>query len=255
MRKKTFFLLLFFSFLLLAMPKGVLAQQQVQIDDQAGILSSVDTLESSARTIADHTKASIFVVTTRTNHQSPQAFSENYLENKIGVGENGIVLLIDMGQRHVYIFADGNMQWYITESRIDSILDEVQPDLANGNYQEGVQTFLRAVQYYVGAGIPGGRSYTVDEQTGEITFHRSFRPMFVLIALGVALVGAVVFVVVTVSRYQLKMGTWKYPYNQKGSISLTKRQDILTNSFVRTRKIPRNTNSGGGFGGGGGRSF
>lgn len=84
----------------------------------------------------------------------------------------------------------------------------------------------------------------------------------------IAAVVAIGFFVSVRLRYQLKTGTYRYPYRQNAQLDLTERQDQLVNSFVTTRRIPKpsNNNGGGGGGsttnssgggtfGGGGRSF
>lgn len=265
MKKKTMLLHIVFvsiTFILLfAFPKVGMAQQ-VGIDDQAGVLNApLQGLKQEAATLAEETKAGVFVVTTTTNTEKPKDFAINYLANQVGQGNNGIVLLIDMGQREIYIWATGNLKYYITSSRIESILDVVQPQLTDGNYTQAVESFYGQVHHYYQEGIPGGRKYTVNPDTGAVTFHRSFRPGYILIAVIIALVSATAFVIVLVSRYQLKLGArWNYRYQENGELNLSKRTDTLVNSFITTRRIPRNNNSsGGGFSGGGGsgggRSF
>ncbi|MGF2924140.1 TPM domain-containing protein [Lactococcus garvieae] len=265
MKKKRIFLTLLFTvitlFALFAFPKKSFAQQ-VGIDDQAGLLTGpTQALEQEAQLLANQTKAGIFVVTTMDNTESPKDFAVNYLAQKVGQGNNGIVLMINMSQRKLYIWATGNLKHYITSSRIESILDVVQPQLSDGNYQQAIESFYAQVTHYYEQGIPGGRKYTVDPQTGAVTFHRSFRPAYILIAVILALISAGAFVIILVSRYQLKMGAhWNYGYQKNGKLNLSKQSDTLVNSFITTRRIPRNNNSsGGGFssggGSGGGRSF
>ncbi|SFL37752.1 TPM domain-containing protein [Lactococcus garvieae] len=265
MKKKRIFLTLLFTvitlFALFAFPKKSFAQQ-VGIDDQAGLLTGpTQSLEQEAQLLANQTKAGIFVVTTMDNTESPKDFAVNYLAQKVGQGNNGIVLMINMSQRKLYIWATGNLKHYITSSRIESILDVVQPQLSDGNYQQAIESFYAQVTHYYEQGIPGGRKYTVDPQTGAVTFHRSFRLAYILIAVILALISAGAFVIILVSRYQLKMGAhWNYGYQENGKLNLSKQSDTLVNSFITTRRIPRNNNSSGGsFSGGGGsggeRSF
>ncbi|WP_251712783.1 TPM domain-containing protein [Lactococcus ileimucosae] len=260
MKKKITFLSLFltlFAVLTLFGFSKTVEAQQIGIDDQAGILEGTPSvLTEESQRLSEKTKAGVFVVTTTTNTQAPKDFAVDYLANKVGQGNNGIVLLIDMGQREIYIWATGNLKHYITPSRIDSILDVVQPQLSNGNYQQAIEGFYEQVNHYYQQGIPGGRQYSVNPNTGEVTFHRSFRPAYILIAVIAALISAGAFVVVLVSRYQLKLGArWNYEYQKNGALKLSKRSDTLVNSFITTRRIPRNNNSsGGGFSGGGGGS-
>ncbi|MDR2833983.1 MAG: TPM domain-containing protein [Streptococcaceae bacterium] len=222
------------------------------IEDNAGLFSDTTTLEQQANQLAQKTKAGIYIVTTNGNSETPENFVRDYLRQKVGPDNNGIALLIDITNRDVYIRATGNMHIYITDSRVQSILDVVQPKLSNSDFQGGASSFFSEVEKYFEQGVPGNRDYTINPATGEITFQRSLQPMNILIAFIVALIIPIIFVVVTVSKYQLKLGTWKYPFRENGSIHLTSRQDTLTNSFVTTRRIPRNTNSGGSSGGGGG---
>jgi len=253
MRKKILLLSALIFALFLALPTNAKAAN-AQIEDHANLFSDTASLEQTAQAIANQTIAGIFIVTTNGNSQSPEDFTRSYLAQKVGQDNNGVVLLIDIVNRDVYIGATGNMHIYFDSQRINSILDDVQPALSSGNYQQGAVDFLNGVRHYFEEGVPGNRSYTINEQTGEIIFQRSFQPLNILIALAIALIVPIVFVVVTVSKYQLKLGTWKYPYQENSSINLTQKQDTLTNSFVRTRRIPRNNNNnfGGGRGGGGG---
>ena len=103
---------------------------------------------------------------------------------------------------------------------------------------------------FVADGVPSGH-YRVDEETGKITYYKTISPFEAFIAFLIALVAAIAFFVVIKSRYQLKLGTYKYPYQEKSQVNLTVNENHLTNSFVTTRRIPRNNNSGGVFGGGG----
>ena len=92
----------------------------------------------------------------------------------------------------------------------------------------------------------------MDRETGKITYYKVLTPLEIGISLLVAAVISIAFFIIVKSRYQLKMGGYKYPYQEKSSIKLTQKEDRLVNSFVTTRRIPRppKNNGGGGFGGG-----
>lgn len=114
--------------------------------------------------------------------------------------------------------------------------------------------------------VPGGH-YRIDEATGKITRYKVLTTVEIVIAVALAAILSIAFYMITVSRYQLKSGTYKYPFREKASIKLTDKTDRLTNSFVTTRHIPKapppgsggggstTHSSGGGTFGGGGRSF
>ncbi|MGM9903193.1 MAG: TPM domain-containing protein [Enterococcus sp.] len=260
-----FIFLLFFAFLW----SSPVQAATPTVNDEAGLFTpdQIQTLDQQAQTINEKIKGQVFIVTTTSNSQEPREFADNYLRDAIGNDQNGSVLLLDMGQREIYISTSGNMIDYLTDSRIDSTLDDIYDQMTNANYFAAAQAYLSKTSTYVDEGVPGGH-YRVDEETGKITRYKILTPVEMVIALVLAAILGIAFYMVTVSRYQLKSGTYKYPFREKSSVKLTDRTDRLTNSFVTTRRIPRNPppgsgggggstthSSGGGTFGGGGRSF
>ena len=238
------------------------------INDEAGLFTQeqIQTLEKQAQPINEKIKGQLFIVTTTTNSEEPRTFADNYLREAIGNNQNGSVLLMDMGQREIYISTSGNMIDYLDDKRIDNTLDDVYNQMKNADYFAAAKAYLSKTSEYVDAGVPGGH-YRIDEETGKITRYKVLTTTEIIIAIILALVLSLVFYFVTVSRYQLKSGTYKYPFREKASIKLTDKTDRLTNSFVTTRRIPKSPppgsggggstthSSGGGTFGGGGRSF
>lgn len=212
----------------------------VTVNDEAGLFTQeqIQTLETQAQSINKKIKWQLFIVTTNTNSEEPRTFADDYLRNAIGNDQNGSVLLIDMGQREIYISTSGNMIDYLDDHRIDATLDDVYNQMTNTDYFAAAQAYLSKTSEYVDAGVPGGH-YRVDEKTGKITRYKVLTTMEGVIAIVLALVLSLVFYFVTVSRYQLKSGTYKYPFREKSNIKLIDKTDRLTNSFVTTRRIPK----------------
>ncbi len=239
------------------------------VNDEAGLFTQeqIQSLEKQAQPLNEKIKGQVFIVTTTANSEEPRDFADDYLREAIGNDNNGSVLLLDMGQREIYISTSGNMIDYLDDDRIDTTLDAIYDKMSNAAYYEAAQTYLAKATEYVSDGVPGGH-YRVDEATGKITRYKVLTTVEIVISLLLALILSLVFYFVTVSRYQLKSGTYKYPFREKSSIKLTDKTDRLTNSFVTTRRIPKSPppgsgggggstthSSGGGTFGGGGRSF
>ena len=104
--------------------------------------------------------------------ESPKELAVNYLVQKVGQGNNGIVLVINMSQRKLYIWATGNLKYYITSSRIESILDVVQPQLSDGNYPQAIESFYAQVTHYYEQG------YLADE---NIRLTRKREPLLFIV--------------------------------------------------------------------------
>ncbi|MDQ8558666.1 TPM domain-containing protein [Enterococcus faecium] len=238
------------------------------VNDEAGLFTTdqIQSLEQQAEKLNEKIKGRVLIVTTTSNSEEPRDFADNYLRKAVGNDQNGSVLLLNMGQREIYISTSGNMIDYLTDSRIDSILDDVYDQMTNDAYYDAAKAYLSKSATYVEDGVPGGH-YRVDEETGKITRYKVLTTVEIIIAVVLALILSLVFYFVTVSRYQLKSGIYKYPFREKSSIKLTEKTDRLTNSFVTTRRIPKSPppgsggggstthSSGGGTFGGGGRSF
>lgn len=241
--------MMFFSFL--AGPTVFGAADSV--DDQAGLLTEtqIQQLNEQAARLNEEIKGEVFIVTTTSNQDDPEQYAYDYLQSKIGNDNNGAVLLMDMGQRHIFIATSGNMIDYLDDERIDSILDIVASDMQSGNYFDAGTHYIEESDKYVKAGVPGGH-YRVDKETGKITRYKVLTPLEILLSLAAAALAGLGFFTIVKSKYQLKLGTYSYPYREKAIVDLQQREDRLVNSFVTTRRIPRPKSGGGGFGGGGG---
>lgn len=248
MKKLIFYL---FGLIALAFPLQVAANTE-HIEDPAGLFSEsqIAQLEEQAASLSETIKGDVYLVTSADNTEDPEEYAQEYLRAKVGNNNNGAVLFLDMNQRVTAIKTSGNMIDYLTDSRLEDIFDALQEQMGAGNYFEAGASFFEMAASYVKDGVPSGH-YRVDEETGKITYYKTISPFEAFIAVLLAAVAAIAFFVVIKSRYQLKLGTYKYPYQENSQVNLTVNENQLTNSFVTTRRIPRNNNNGGGFGGGG----
>lgn len=260
-------ILLVLGFLALFNPLKVLAASDT-VDDQANLLSPEERTELSkqADAINQKIKGQVFILTTNTNTEEPREFANTQLKARVGKDNNGALLLLDMNQREIYLSTSGNMIDYVTDKRRDRLLDDVEAAMKDGNYYQASADYLSNAKDFVDDGVPSG-SYRIDEKTGKVTYYKSITPLEFTIGLIVAAVAAIGFFISVRLRYQLKTGTYRYPYRQNAQLDLIERQDQLVNSFVTTRRIPKPSNnsgggggsttnsSGGGTFGGGGRSF
>lgn len=238
------------------------------VDDQVNLFTSEEQaqLTTAATKLEERFKGNVYIVTTDSNQETPRFFSDDYLLQKIGADNNGVLLLLDMSQGEIYISTSGNMIDYLDDSRIESILDVVYEGMVADEYFQAASDFLSETDTYITKGVPGGH-YRIDEETGKIIRYKVLTTTEIVIAVIVALVASGAFFALTISKYQLKLGGYKYPYREKTSLNLVDHQDRLINSFVTTRRIPKPTSNGGGGGGssthshgggtfgGGGRSF
>jgi len=225
------------------------------VSDSAGLFTAeeIQQLSQEADTLNETIKGEVFIETTNSATDDIEYYTDRYLADRIGNDNNGSALVINMGIREFHVSTSGNMIDYLTDARLNDMLDDMYDAASAGNYFQAALIYLQQSASFVDAGVPGGH-YRVDRDTGKITYYKVLTPVEIVISLVVAAIAGIAFFVIVKSRYQLKMGGYKYPYREKSAIKLTQKEDRLVNSFVTTRRIPRppkNNGGGGGFGGGG----
>lgn len=170
--------------------------------------------------------------------------------------EDGMAYLIDMDNREIYLSTSGIAIRYLTDDRIEHVLDLAFEYVAEGDYYGTFEVFFNESENYLYEGIPE-EQYNYDTETGEIDYYEEPMKLTfgeVLFAFAVALIPALVTVLIIKAKYQLKFEDFHYDANTASKVNLSVKQDRLVNSFVTHRRIPKNTESSGGSSGGGSRS-
>jgi uncharacterized protein len=121
------------------------AQPQSWVNDYAGVFSSSQksALEQKLNEFEYRTSTQIFVVTIDNNDGYPASMLAPMIGEQWGVGQkgkdNGIVVLVDMQDRDVYIATGYGNEEYVTDLLAGRIVDhEIIPNFKNGNYYEGI---------------------------------------------------------------------------------------------------------------------
>lgn len=172
--------------------------------------------------------------------KTPRDYADDYYDyNGYGLGNNksGLLLLIDMDDRKIWISTSGDAIEYFTDNRIDSIISDISKYLSNGEYFDACNIFLTDIQYYMDSGVPEGQyTYSEEDKTLKIG----------LIALGVAAVVASISCIVVVNSYKNAKSVSSVNYVDNNSIVFTRRRDTFVNTFTTKTKIEKNNSSGGG---------
>ncbi len=222
------------------------------VTDGAGLLTDAqraDLLEAVTEA-EQQTGWNLYAVTTLdAGGKSAQAYADDFFDASSD-NESGVVLLIDMDNREIYISTAGEAIRYLTDRRIDTILDNAYGYVSDGDYANCFSEMLNGVTRAYEQGIPDGQ-YNYDVETGKISVYRSVTPLEAVIAVLVALVAGIGVFAAIVGRYRLKFGGYTYDCHRFGSVNITDEKDVLVNTVVTHRRIPKNT---GGSGGGGSRS-
>ncbi|MBO5349223.1 MAG: TPM domain-containing protein [Clostridia bacterium] len=180
--------------------------------------------------------------------ENPKSSSQSYAEsfyttNDMGIGDNddGILFLIDMDNRNMWIATHGSAI-SIYDSYIDPILDDCYFYISDDEYYECAMTFIDA----------SASSYKKNKRAGWI--------IGFAIAIGISVLAPTIFCLYKKSKHKVvRLATHANLYMEKSTFQLTKSEDRFSHSHTsRVAKSTSSSSRGGSGGrsfGGGGRSF
>lgn len=240
-----------------------------RVFDGAGLLTDEERgrFEEQIAEMRKTMKMDVVVVTTDdAGGKSAEQYADDfYDEGGFGTRSDysGVLFLIDMDNREIRISTSGAMIRFLTDGRIDKMLDRAYPHASDGDYPGVVRELLADTATYFRKGIPGGQ-YNYDTETGKISVYRSIRWYEAWMAFAVALFCGLAACLNVKRQYAMKRergraAAYNLAYRADAQFAFHAQNDVLVNSFVTRRALPRNTGGGragggGGFGGGGSRS-
>ncbi|MEH7380374.1 TPM domain-containing protein [Bacillus sp. JJ1533] len=267
MVKKKLLILPFFllTFLILVIPTFANTEK---IFDQANLFSDTEKVElqDEANRLSEQFQMDIRIVTTDDSEgKSARQYASDFYDSH-GFGyeetEDGILYLIDMDNREVYIFTRDRIVDYFPDYTIEEILDHVYPYLIEEAFGDSAKAFLTDLEATMNAGIPEGSISNAGyaQSEGSYTSSRNSQGELVkelLIYFAIA-IGIGVISVGTMAMFNRgRSTTTAHTYLDSNSFKVTNKMDRHYNTSITQQKIQRNSNSGGGSsfsGGGGGRS-
>lgn len=249
----------FMTFPAQAAEKSDLSSGKERVFDGAGLFDEQEkeVLEERITSMREDMNMDVVIVTTDdAEGRSAEQYAENfYVEGNFGTGKDysGVLFLIDMDNREIYIAPVGTMNRFLTDQRWNAILDDAYEGVSSGDYGASAEAFLSGVRKYYKAGIPGGQ-YNYDRDTGKISVYRSIRWYEAAIAILVALLAAVLPCLGVVSRYSMKKErnqaeNYLKAYRADCGFQFSVNAEHLINKTVTHVIIPRNQSGGHGSGG------
>lgn len=256
---------LFFCLVMVGGCALALAEQPMVVDD-AGLFTveEVQRLEQLIQGIRTTYQMDAVVLTTRDTPRTSDDsvlvdYADRYYEDHgYGLGEDraGVLLMIDMNNRYFYLSTAGVMIDYLSDARIERILDDAFDAMENGTYGDAAEAALERVRKYLYSGIAEG-SFRYDEATGQrlTGLYNRLTTTEALVALLAGAGVAAVLIASVIGRYSLAGST--YRYDRAALTSRKLRVDeahFLRQSVTRVRRAPPPSSSdhGGGSSGGSG---
>ena len=234
--------------LCLACAFPVWAETESRLADQAGLLDT-DQKESLCNTldeISERDQVDVVVVTVNSlEGKTAQAYAEDYfIDHGYGQGENGdgILFLLDMGDRNWAIATHGYAIEVFTDAGQSYIMDQVKPYLSDGDYNEAFHKFATECDDFI-TQANEAEPYDVENLPDE--------PFAVGINLLIALAVGLVAGLLVTGNMRRKLKTVRKQdraasYVRQGSMNVTRSNDFYLYSTVSKSAKPKNEDSNGG---------
>lgn len=253
-----------------------------RVIDDADLLMGTEEMHLLAKfdEIADTEQFDVIVATVNTlEGKSPQEYADDlYDYNDFGLGDqkDGIVLLVSMEDRDVYISTTGRgMDIFGDGIWDDSILNRILPYLSDGRYYEAFELYASICEMHLNpessADLPDDYEYiyggTNDydynyDYNYDYDYDYNYRPsrgfdFIKMIPVSIAIGMVISLLIMLGFRSKLKSVRSKptaHDYQVPGSMQVTHQSDMYLYSHVtKTPKQTQNNNRsrGGGFSGGG----
>jgi len=233
--------------------------------DDAGLLSDdeIAEIEEKIEEIREKYDMDAVVVTTydvpKNAYSSSMEETRNwaddfYDDNGYGLGEDraGILYLIDMRNRVSYVSTAGVMIDYISDDRLEELLDTADAYLYYRRYGDAAMSVLDKLEDILNRGIEEGH-FRYDEATGErLTGLYNKLTASETAAAGVCggLVTAVIILIVS-GKYALRRETYKFNKLTQSRMTLTQDEKTFLRQDVTRVRMPQGGGGGGRSGGGG----
>lgn len=232
------------------------AASEYQVYDEASLFSAEETEELSelADALETQTDWDVIIYTSDENHD---ASVKTYAEEKFNEytdSDDGILFLLDMYERTFYIATAGEVYEYISDDRIETMLDDAVSYAQNQDYASSMYAMLEDTSEYYQAGIPDGMTI-YNEDTG--TYYsldsgvRSLTMGKLLAAAAAGAIACLIFCLIITGKYRLKFGRYRYNVREHSDLNLHRNEDRFVRQFVTRRRIERTPPPNGGGGGGG----
>ena len=204
-----------------------------------------DTLSASLDDISERGEVDVVIVTTDSlGGKTAQEYADDYfIDHGYGQGQDrdGILFLVDMGDRNWAIATHGYAIDAFTDAGQSYIMDQVKPYLSDGDYSEAFQTFaMQCDDFIMQAEL--GEPYDVDNLPKE--------PFDVGVNILIALAVGIVAGLLVTGNMRRKLKTVRKQdqaasYVRKGSMNVTKSNDFyLYRTVSRTAKPKEEEHSG-----------
>jgi uncharacterized protein len=219
--------------------KTYAASSTQYVYDNADLLNEDEEkdIQDMCYTYGESNNTHIFILTVQsTNGLTRKLYIEKFYDQFVSklkkYNGNAAIMLIEMDSAHRGFQIQGygdeeySAQYYLTNSRIQSVIKEIKPLLTIGDYHAAMKEYIHQVDHYVGL---------------KSIYHQIWFQLLIAMAIG----GISVAIMAYNSGGRVTVGDATY-LDQSNSRILAKRDDYIRTTYTRVQKPKNNDNNSGG---------
>ena len=210
--------------------------------------SEEEQIYNRVQKFINKTNLDLAVVTINDNNKfSAMEYADDFYDyNDFGTDSeySGVLFLVDMDTREIYMSTTGKAISMYSDYRIDMTLDAIYQDFSNENYLNGITKFVAIIENYDTIGLPSNKDskYAINNE-GEV-----YRKFPWLIVFGIPSVITAIVIGILISKNKLvRVATSSREYLDKDSLQIKTVSDRLVST--NTIAVPRSSGSSSGGGG------
>lgn len=175
------------------------------------------------------------VTISQNNKSSPREYADDFYDyNNFGFNntKDGLLFLIDMDNREIYMTTTGAAINMYNDYRINKALEQVYQYMTNQNYYQGVLQYIQIIGDYAKSGLPGKQ----DQKNLTTT---------ICYSIIISLIITIIIMVILINKNKLvRKKTTAREYLNKDSVSMKNIGEILVSTNTVRHAINHSSSSG-----------
>ncbi len=213
--------------LLLVLNTTLIRSNTASVYDQASLFTSDEKLEleNQAKAVSDQYDMDVVIVTTdNTSNKSSQVYADDFYEdNNIGRNNSsdGILLLIDLDNREVYISTSGAAIKYLSDQRLDNIINQVlENGMADQDYYRASVKFLKSSSDYLSKGV-----ITKTPSTLKVKGFKALTPLKGIVSFVSGSLASVLYFFNNKSKYKMEKPNKYNNFRKNSQVNFINKED------------------------------
>lgn len=234
------------------------ASNPINVVDDLDYLSASEIAELQSRideVKSTYTLDTVIVITDNTEGKSSTAYADDYYDyNNYGLDASfsGVLMLINMQKREVWISTTGRAIDIYTDKRTSNMVDRVTSSLSNGSYFAACNRFIDDVISYANTGVP--KNQYREERDPDLNYYNptylqkvsrmlKLWPVYII-----PLIISIAATLIISYSSKGKVTTTSRTYEEGGSFVLNQNTDQYIRETTTRTKIQSQSSGGGGGG-------